>query len=87
MSIALPWIEVFGEPTTRLLFARTWALRERALLEVEGMLYKMDPNDAFCHGLHVVNHTIPDKIVGVVHASISLLLALNTRIQTHLNSG
>lgn len=37
----------------------------------------MDPSFAFFHGLHVVDRSVTDKIVGVIHAGISLLVELN----------
>lgn len=49
-------------------------------------MYGMDPNVAFYHGLHVVNQTLKDKIVGVVNASVTLLISLNSKIKTNLGS-
>ncbi len=84
MPIAQPLINTFGEENTRLLFARSWQLREKALKQIEAGIRTIDPNEAFSKGLIVVERTVTDKIVGVLNASVSLLIEINA-LQTNLN--
>ena len=35
-GIAMPLVDVFGEPVIRKIFSRTWNLREEGIGEVEG---------------------------------------------------
>jgi hypothetical protein len=67
MAIALPLINIFGEQPVRMLFSRTWTLREKAIQMIESEIIKgiMHPADGIIFGLIVVKLSISDKIVGV----------------------
>jgi len=68
MAIAVPLIEVFGEPVIRKIFSRTWNLREQGLGEIEEEImrgYKSDLQDVFVAVVTIVKQSISDKIIGV----------------------
>ena len=68
MAIAVPLIEVFGEPVIRKIFSRTWNLREQGLGEIEEEImrgYKFDLQDVFVAVVTIVKQSISDKIIGV----------------------
>ena len=70
---AQPLINIFGEPVVRMLFSRTWALREKGIDQIEDAVLnknQFDEAEAFVAGVGVVRHTISDKIIGVCTRSI-----------------
>ena len=79
MPIATPLIDVFGEPSIRKIFSRSWNLREEGIGEVEDQIMQgrpTNPNEVFFHGIAIVKQTIADKIVGVTQRSIQFFINL-----------
>jgi len=88
-SIAQPLIDVFGEPLIRMIFSRTWGLRERGIEQIEDEILnqnKFEEAEAFVAGVGVVRHTIGDKIIGVCTRSIQFLTNLCQRIDPSLSA-
>lgn len=87
-SVAKPLIDVFGELVVRMIFSRTWALREKGIDQIEDEILnqnKFDEAEAFVAGVGVVRHTISDKIVGVCTRSIQFFINLCQRIDPSLS--
>ena len=79
MGVARPLIQVFGEPTIRKVFSRTWGLREEGIGEIEEMILGGGNNtdgQMFLNGIGVANETLGDKISGVCLRSIKYLGSL-----------
>ena len=53
MGIALPLINIFGEQPVRMLFSRSWTLREKAIQIIESEIIRgiMHPADGIIFGL------------------------------------
>ena len=68
MEVARPLISVFGEPTVRKLFSKTWQFREEGLNEVEQMVMERKvPDEAkgFVNAVGAIRYTIGDKMAQV----------------------
>jgi len=79
MGVARPLIQVFGEPTIRKVFSRTWGLREEGIGEIEEMILEGGNNadgKMFLNGISIANETLGDKISGVCLRSIKYLGSL-----------
>jgi hypothetical protein len=87
-AAADPLSAVFGEPTVRKIFSKTWGLREEGLNQLEDEILaqqKYDPGEAFVAGIGVVKHTIGDKIVSVCQRSVQFLTNLCTQMDPELD--
>ena len=87
-SASQPLIEVFGEPLIRMIFSRTWALREKGIDQIEDESLnqtRLDESKAFVAGVGVVRHTISDKIIGVCTRSIQFFTSLCQRLDPNLS--
>ena len=87
-SAADPLIDVFGEPVIRMLFSRTWALREKGIDQIEDEILNQNRHEesqAFVAGVGVVKNTITDKIIGVCTRSIQFFASLCQRVDPSLN--
>ena len=79
---------MYGEQLVRMIFSRTWALREKGIEQIENdtlNMNKFDESDAFVAGVSVVRHTISDKIIGVCTRSIVFFSQLCQRLDPPLN--
>lgn len=80
---AQPLIHVFGEPVIRMIFSRTWGLREKGIDEIEDQVLNrnmFDEGESFVASVNLVRNTIQDKIVGVNTRSMQFFTNLCQRI-------
>jgi hypothetical protein len=83
---AQPLVEVFGELAARQLFSRTWQFRESGIASVEETVRdNLSSDDYFLKGVQVVSLTIGDKIIGVILASMNLLVVICSEMSPKLS--
>ena len=61
MAVAQPLIYIFGEPSVRKIFSKTWNLREEGISEIEDFILQgghKDQTEVFIAGVAVVKITI-----------------------------
>ena len=61
-------VAVFGEPSVRKVFSKTWQFREEGINNIENMILNdggINEGKAFVNGMGVVRYTIADKMAQV----------------------